>query len=391
VRVERTRLMRAIKKVGLAVERRNTIPILSNMMLGAGGGLMTLTGTDLDLQIGATLPYEGDGLETTFGAHLGLYGLLRAADRAEYAELSTDGNKLNMEAGRVKGSLHTLPVDDFPALGHVSNGWSAPAGAAFIDALARVSRAMSTEETRYYLNGVFLHHVSNWTYRLVATDGHRLIAIDVPLPDATPDVELLNKNSGGGIIIPRKAVNTLIKLSREARSEPIKLRLGNQAKNTDEGLRSGGSITRFRALIDGDVGVELMTKLIDGTFPDYKRVIPQAGLGENRAKVRTADLKRALGGISGLSTENTRAVKLHVDRGMLALSITSPENGMATIQIDAETSGKGFEIGFNARYLTDVATAGEFTMLEMADAAAPCRVTDPAEAESVGVIMPMRI
>lgn len=400
MRVARKDLMAAIKAVAPVTEKHNTIPILGTMLLRATGSRLWLTTTDLDLTATTSVAYIDNGFDTALGNVMGLYGLLKASADGDVVrlvqELSEDKKfrgKIGIGCGDMSASLTALPVDDFPEIPRQRRDWTATAGTDFMRALARVSIAVSTEETRYYLNGIYFHHVKDWTYRLVATDGHRLVYANVELPDAAAldDSPFDPGSTKAGVIIPRKMLQHMLRVHNADRTAPVVLALGPCCLN-DKGkpLEGGGGVARFGVEV-GDV--QLVTKLIDGTFPDYTRVIPPANAEAHTAKVKTADVRRVLGGLMGMASERTKAIKLTIGHQNVNFSVTSPENGNAGINVEAETGGNPYEIGFNGRYLLAMATAtgGEHMLLQAADAASPCRITDPDATDVVTVCMPMRV
>ena len=227
--------------------------------------------------------------------------------------------------------------------------------------------AISMEETRYYLNGIYLHDASNngsTSLRAVATDGHRLSRIDVALPDGAAGMP--------GIIVPRKAVSELRKLIDELD--------GDVAVSLSE--------TKIRFAFDE---VVLTSKLIDGTFPDYNRVIPAGN--DKVLEIESERFSRAVDLVSTVSTEKTRSVKLSLSKGQLVISANSPDNASADEQLDVDYDAQDIQIGFNSRYLLDVTSQvdGEHIRFSMADAASPTLVHDTGDAEALYVLMPMRV
>jgi DNA polymerase-3 subunit beta len=231
----------------------------------------------------------------------------------------------------------------------------------------RTSFAISTEETRYYLNGIYLHVTENEAVpvlRAVATDGHRLARMEMPRPDGAENMS--------GVIIPRKTVNELRKL----------------IEDTEETVAVALSDTKVRFSFDD---VELISKLIDGTFPDYQRVIPEAN-----DKVMEVDRKTfsdAVDRVSTISTEKSRAVKVELNNGSLVLTASSPDDGTATEELEVSYTGDRLEIGFNSRYLLDITKQieGDNARFVMADSASPTLVRDVADASALYVLMPMRV
>ncbi|PWC33561.1 DNA polymerase III subunit beta [Azospirillum sp. TSO35-2] len=374
ITIERAALLRSLGHVQSVVERRNTIPILSNVLLRAGDGELSLAATDMDLEIVETVPATvGRPGGTTAPAHT-LFDIVRKLPDGSQVELDIggDGTILTLRSGRSQFKLSCLPVEDFPQLssGELKHNFSV--GAADLRALVDRTRfAISTEETRYYLNGIYLHAtkaktngVESSVLRAVATDGHRLARVEMPLPDGADGIP--------GVIIPRKTVTEIRKLIDEA-ADRIELSL------SDNKIRFG-----FDSVV-------VTSKLIDGTFPDYERVIP---VGND--KVMEVDAKlfaAAVDRVATISTEKSRAVKLSLVRGALTLSATSPEAGSATEELEVNYQESPLEIGFNSRYLLDITQQieGEGAQFTLADAASPTIIRDVADSTALYVLMPMRV
>ena len=372
--VERAALLRGLSHVQSVVERRNTIPILSNVLIEASSGRMALTATDMDMTIVEAVPASvaAEGA-TTASAHT-LYDIVRKLPDGAEVELDdsgTDGGdsgRIQLRAGRSRFVLSCLPREDFPTMGDddMPHSFSLESGRlrTLID---RTRFAISTEETRYYLNGIYVHAVAangSSSLRAVATDGHRLARIDMALPEGAGEIP--------GVIVPRKTINELRRLIEET-EDPVEIRLSE----SKVGFTVGNSV--------------LTSKLIDGTFPDYERVIPSGN-----DKVLEVDCRRfadAVDRVSTISTEKTRAVKLAIGGGNLTLSANSPDAGSATEELEVNYSAEPMEIGFNSRYLLDIAQQIEGTdaQFTMADAASPTIVRDLANADALYVLMPMRV
>lgn len=368
--IERATLLKSLSHVQSVVERRNTIPILSNVRLEGRTGTLSLNATDMDLDIVETVAADvvRPGA-TTAPAHT-LYEIVRKLPDGSQVELdfSADDGQLTLRSGRSKFSLACLPVEDFPAM----SGGDLP----YVFALAaeelkglidRTRFAISTEETRYYLNGIYLHATESSGLRVlraVATDGHRLARVEVPLPEGGFGMP--------GVIVPRKTVAELRKLVEETVVE----------------VTVSLSETKIRFAFDNAV---LTSKLIDGTFPDYERVIPA-----DNDKVLEVDCRafaQAVDRVSAISTEKSRAIKLAVEKGALTLSASSPENGSAVEEVEANYDSSPMEIGFNSRYLLDILSQieGDAARFTMADAASPTVVREVADGSAVYVLMPMRV
>lgn len=372
--IERAALLRSLGHVQSVVERRNTIPILSNVLLKAKDGELSLAATDMDLEMVETVPASitrPGG--TTAPAHT-LYDIVRKLPDGSQVELdvSGDGAMLTLRAGRSQFKLSCLPVEDFPQLSGGDLKHSFALAVADLRALIDRTRfAISTEETRYYLNGIYVHAARNAAatgdipvLRAVATDGHRLARVEMPLPDGASGIP--------GVIIPRKTVMEIRKLIDEA-ADRIEISL---------------SENKIRFAFDQ---ILVTSKLIDGTFPDYERVIPTGN--DKVLEVDARLFAAAVDRVATISTEKSRAVKLAVTRGTLTLSATSPEAGSATEELEVNYQDSPLEIGFNSRYLLDITQQieGEGARFTMADAASPTIIRDVADGTALYVLMPMRV
>jgi DNA polymerase-3 subunit beta len=370
ITIERAALLRALGHVQSVVERRNTIPILSNVLLKAENGRLHLSATDMDIEVvevvTASVAREG---RTTAPAHT-LYDIVRKLrDGAEVElDVQAERNLLLLRSGRSTFQLACLPAEDYPVMSGGQFGHEFPLAAAELKSLIDRTRfAISTEETRYYLNGIYLHVAKNGevpVLRAVATDGHRLARVEILLPEGATGMP--------GVIVPRKTVMELRKLLDEV----------------EESVTVALSETKIR--FDFGDGV-LSSKLIDGTFPDYDRVIPATN--DKVLEVDAKSFAEAVDRVSTISNEKSRAVKLAVNQGTLTLSAASPENGTATEEIEVSYNAAPIEIGFNSRYLLDITQqiVGEGAQFTMADAASPTLVRDAADSSALYVLMPMRV
>jgi DNA polymerase-3 subunit beta len=368
--IERAALQRSLAHVQSVVERRNTIPILSNVLLEADEGRLSLTATDMDLTVIEVVPCSvSDPGATTAPAHT-LYDIIRKLPEGSEVELSTSGEsgQMTLRAGRSNFSLATLPREDFPTSGPSDLPRSFELQAEELKALIERTRfAISTEETRYYLNGIFLHAAESdgiGMLRAVATDGHRLARVQMALPSGAEGMP--------GVIVPRKTVGEVYKLIEE----------------TDQPVRISLSETKIRFAFDDTV---LTSKLIDGTFPDYERVIPANN--DKQMEVDRKSFSAAVDRVSTISTEKSRAVKLALGEGSVTLSATSPDNGSAEEDVPISYSGPPLEIGFNSRYLLDIASQieGDGAVFYLSDSASPTIVRDATEDHALYVLMPMRV
>lgn len=368
--IERATLLKSLGHVQSVVERRNTIAILSNVRLEAGPNGLSLNATDMDLEIvetvGADVSQPGS---TTAPAHT-FYEIARKLPDGAQVEIAYSGEdgQLTLRSGRSRFSLSCLPVEDFPNMvgGTFTHTFTLRA-ADLRGLIDRTKFAISTEETRYYLNGIFLHAALSDgvdVLRAVATDGHRLARVEVPLPEGAAGMP--------GVIVPRKTVAEVRKLIEET--------------NADVTISLSDSKIRF-AFDDA----MLTSKLIDGTFPDYERVIPQDN--DKILVVEKKPFADAVDRVSAISTEKSRAIKVAVDKGTLTLSASSPEAGSATEEVSVTYDSSPMEIGFNSRYLLDIMSQieGDSARFAMADAASPTVIREVADGSAVYVLMPMRV
>lgn len=371
--IERATLLRCLSHVQSVVERRNTIPILSNVLIDASdGGSVRVMATDLDLQVVETMSaaaVDQPGA-ITVSAHL-LFDIARKLPDGSQVSLTANDNRLEVKAGRANFKLPTLPRDDFPVIveGDLPTSFELPARL-LAELIDRTRFAISTEETRYYLNGIFLHVTDEDEplLKAAATDGHRLARFTLPRPEGAagmPDV-----------IVPRKAVGELRKLLDEAMEGNVLIDL---------------SASKIRFTLGGEGGLVLTSKLIDGTFPDYSRVIPTAN--DKLLKVDPKLLRSGVDRVATIATEKTRAVKIGLEAEKLTLSVTSPDNGTATEELMADYGAEGMEIGFNANYLKDILDQieGDTVEMHLADAGAPTLIRQNEHSAALYVLMPMRV
>ncbi|MFD2238782.1 DNA polymerase III subunit beta [Aureimonas populi] len=368
--IERSNLLKSLTHVHRVVERRNTIPILSNVLLRTESGALRLKATDLDIEITESVPATGEREGgTTVPAHL-LYDIVRKLSDGAEVKLSTnaEGTQMTVASGRSNFRLQCLPEADFPDItaGQFTHSFQLKASE-LARLIERTQFAISTEETRYYLNGIFLHTIDvdgAPRLRAVATDGHRLARAETDAPAGSEGMP--------GIIVPRKTVGELQKLLGEAEDEIL--------------VELSDSKIRF-TLSD----IVMTSKLIDGTFPDYQRVIPT---GNDKAlTLDRAVFASAVDRVSTISSERGRAVKLAVADGQLTLTVNSPDAGTATEELAVGYEADSIEIGFNARYLLDITgqLSGEEAVFMMADPGSPTLIKDGADEGTLYVLMPMRV
>ncbi len=363
--IDRMSLLRPLSHVQSVVERRNTIPILANVVLRAQDGQLSLTATDMDMdivtEVGCAVATPGTA---TMPAHL-LYDIARKLPDGAEVELSVLNGHANISAGRSSFRLPTLPVEDFPAISSSELPISFILVSADLRDLIDVTKfAISTEETRYYLNGIYFHKAENGNLCAVATDGHRLALTQQALPPGATQMP--------SVIIPRKTVGELRKL----------------LDDYDGDVSIGLSETRIEF---GFGTVRLTSKLIDGTFPDYTRVIP---VGNDRImQVDAGSFAAAVDRVSTISSEKSRSVKMGLKPGILILSASNVDASSATEELEISYAGPEMEIGFNARYLLDIAGQVNNDTVEfaLADQGSPSLVRAPGDDASLFVLMPMRV
>ncbi|WP_460448367.1 DNA polymerase III subunit beta [Alsobacter sp. SYSU BS001988] len=370
VTVERAALFRSLGHVHRVVERRTTIPILSNVLIRAEAGELSLRATDLDLEVterlGADVSQPG---AITVPAYV-LYDIVRKLPDGAQVSLETTGDtgQVTIKSGRSRFTLQALPETDFPDLAAGEMGFRFKVVAGELRRLIEKTQfAISTEETRYYLNGIYLHTLESGgkpVLRAVATDGHRLARVETAAPEGSAGMP--------GVIVPRKAVSEIIKLVDEA-GEAVEVEL---------------SPTKIRLTMGP---VVLTSKLIDGTFPDYQRVIPSGN--DKDLVVDKAEFAAAVDRVSTISSERGRAVKLAIGDRRLTLSVTNPDSGSATEEIEVDYDAAPLDIGFNARYLLDITAQleGDTALFKLADPGSPTLVQDREGAAALYVLMPMRV
>lgn len=369
VTIERNSLLKTLGHVQSVVERRNTIPILSNVMIEANGDTVAMTATDLDIAIiETTHAMVLTAGSTTVPAHT-LFDIVRKLPDGSEVELTLEENdRLVVKAGRSRFTLACLDKEDFPATSEDDLPHRFEIASEELKRLIDKARfAISTEETRYYLNGIYLH-VANTEdgprFRAVATDGHRLAQVEQDVPEGATGMP--------GIIIPRKTVAEVRKLIDE----------------TEGAISVGVSDTKIRFAFEG---VKISSKLIDGTFPDYSRVIPEGN--DKQLEMDCRIFAEATDRVSTISSDKTRSVKLSIAPDSLTLSVNSPDSGTATEELTAAYSADPLEIGFNSRYLLDILAQieGETVQVYLNDPSAPTVLKDIMDDAVLYVLMPMRV
>jgi len=368
--IERAALLRALGHVQSAVERRNTIPILSNVLLSAERDTLSFSATDLDMEIVDEAPAQVDQPgQITAPAHT-LYEIVRKLPEGADVSLGFTGEdpRLTVQAGRSRFNLPVLPAGDFPVMS--SEGLSGDFSLDVADLIRLVDKtrfAISAEETRYYLNGMYLHSVvedGSQKLRAVATDGSRLALADMPAPEGAVGLP--------GIIVPRKTIGEARRLLEDA-GENVQLQISPQK-------------VKF-----GFGGASLTSKVIDGNFPDYGRVIPK----DNTRSVNV-DAKlfaQAVDRVATISAEKSRSVRLAFESGKVVLTVRNMEAGQAVEELEVDYDGDAFELSFNARFLLDITDqiAGETMELRFGGPNDPALVLDPADGLVQYILMPLRV
>ncbi|WP_029041068.1 DNA polymerase III subunit beta [Cucumibacter marinus] len=371
VTLERNHLLKSLGHVHRVVERRNTYPILSNVLLSAHDGQLDLRATDLDVEMTESVPaMVSVAGTTTVPAHT-LYEIVRKLSDGAEVSLETEGGgeQMVLTSGRSRFNLACLSADGFPDLksGEFTHSFAIKAGL-LGELIERTQFAISSEETRYYLNGIFFHTMSGDDgnlLRAVATDGHRLARAEAEAPAGAEGMP--------SIIVPRKTVAEAQKLLDDKDAE----------------VAIEVSETKIRFAVGG---VVLLSKLIEGNFPDYESVIPAHN--DKRMVVDTASFKQAVDRVSTIASDRGgRAVKLGLSEGLLELTVTNPDHGTAREELPVEFEAEGFEIGFNARYLLDIIDQihTDSAVFRFSDAGSPTLVEADTETNALYVLMPMRV
>ncbi|MES2913968.1 MAG: DNA polymerase III subunit beta [Pseudomonadota bacterium] len=368
--IERATLLKALAQAQSVVERRNTIPILANVLIEAEGAQVSFRATDLDIEVVDRAPAMVERAGSTTVSAVMLHEIVRKLPDGALVNLSEDAaaGRLTITAGRSTFSLATLPKEDFPvmATSEYSSNFSAPAPV-LRRLFDKAKFAISTEETRYYLNGVYMHVSQGETgkvLRCVATDGHRLARIDAPLPDGAEGMP--------GVIVPRKTVGELRKLL------------------DDDEATIAVSVSETKVRFATPV-LTLTSKVIDGTFPDYTRVIPTGNT--RKLEVDASEFAKAVDRVATVSSERSRAVKLSLEEDRLILSVNSPDSGAAEEELAVAYGDERLEIGFNAKYLLEIASQvdRENAVFLFNSAADPTLMREGNDTSAVYVVMPMRV
>ena len=354
ISIERASLLRAVSQAQSVVERRNTIPILANVLIEAEGDMASFRATDLDVEVVDKIAAQVERAGATTVSAVTLHEIVRKLPDGALVRLTADPatERLTVEAGRSNFSLAMLPREDFPVM--ASSEYTS-------------KFAISTEETRYYLNGVYMHVAQGEdgpALRCVATDGHRLARIDAPLPEGADEMH--------GVIVPRKTVGEMRKL----------------LDDDDAVIAVSVSETKVRFATPE---ITLTSKVIDGTFPDYTRVIPANNA--RKLEVDASEFAKAVDRVATVSSERSRAVKLSMDEDRLVLSVNAPDSGAAEEELAVAYGDEHLEIGFNAKYLLEIASQGdrENAVFMFNSAGDPTLMREGSDASAIYVVMPMRV
>jgi DNA polymerase-3 subunit beta len=359
------KVLSVFQSVSGIVERRHTLPILANVMIRKTGSALQFTTSDLEIQIRTTAELDGDAgnFTTTVGARK-LIDILRTMPADQTVSLESSQNKLILKGGKSKFTLQTLPAEDFPLVQEAANfgpKFSVPQKT-LKELLSQVSFAMAVHDIRYYLNGI-LFVAEGKQLSLVATDGHRLA-----FSSATLDVEVPKQE----VILPRKTVLEMQRLLSDTEGAIEMQFASNQAKFSFGGM-------------------EFVTKLVEGKFPDYNRVIPKNH--KNAIVLGRQPLLASLQRTAILTSDKFKGVRLNIDPGTLRVASNNAEQEEAVDELDIDYSGDSIEIGFNVTYLIDVLTDMEQDMVkvELSDSNSSALITIPENQSFKYVVMPMRI
>ena len=389
IQVKSSNLRRAVAIASKVIESRSSIPILGMVHCHANGAL-EVTGTDLDMTVTTRIEREAGPMSDFVLATPKQVASAIGAAGGKQVGISTIDGKAVIVSDDLRLSAGTLPVDDFPV--HLDAPlepiFAATLSKANIADFARIAMAVSTEETRYYLNGVHLSSIDNGRIRAQATDGHRLFFVEIAVPDAQGALP------AGGVIIPRKAVSVLLDLAKSS-EDGARLMIGHVAHaNRDETLApEKASKPRLRMTFRERAGrITLSSKSIDGTYPDAQRVVPAPG--GVQALFKVADLRRAIKAITGHS-KFSHATKLEFQEdGKVSISSAYAEIGLkANVVVAADHNKAGFTVGYNGAYLDSVLSAvrGDEILLDTASPDTPAIFRDPADTAWTAVLMPMRL
>ncbi|MBA3981477.1 MAG: DNA polymerase III subunit beta [Alcanivorax sp.] len=362
--INRELLLKPLQQVAGVVERRQTLPVLSNVLIEVADQQLAITGTDLELELVARLGLEGEvqGGETTVPARK-LLDICKSLPAEADIRFEVEGERMVVRSGRSRFTLSTLPATEFPNLEEDIGGSVLEVAP---DQLRRLidstAFSMAQQDVRYYLNGMLLE-LRKGRLRAVATDGHRLAMSDAEVDGITDETQ---------VIVPRKGIMELARLLGDV-SQPVRLVIGkNHAR-----------------VVAGDV--TFTSKLVDGKFPEYDRVVPREG--QRRILADRETLRQALGRVAILSNEKYRGVRIQLSEASLRLQANNPEQEEAEEEVSVDYQGTELEIGFNVSYLLDVLNTlhGTEVQIQLGDSNSSAVLTDPNVAATLYVVMPMRL
>lgn len=363
-KIQREAFLKPLQQIIGVVERRQTLPVLGNILVQADAHGLTLTATDLEVELVAGIPVEIEsGGETTLPARK-LLDICRTLPDGAEVELDIGKERATLRSGKSRFTLATLPASDFPVIEELNNAETLRLRQKDLKELIdRTHFSMAQQDVRYYLNGL-MFELDKKGIRCVATDGHRLALCELAAKTGMNDAHQ--------VIIPRKGVQELLRL------------LENE--DTEVDVQIGGNHIRV-----GMPSIRFTSKLIDGRFPDYKRVVPKDGNKEVHAD--RAVLRQALARTSILSNEKYRGIRLNLDHNILKIQAHNPEQEEAEEEMEIDYDGAGLEIGFNVTYLLDALAAlpGDQVRIVLSDANSSCLIEDISLAHCRYVVMPMRL
>lgn len=363
--MHRDDLLKPLQAVQGVVERRQTLPILANFLLAIDAGRLWVTGTDMEIELVASTPLpDAEPGEVTVPARK-FVDICRSLPADADIRLEVDGERAQVRSGRSRFTLSTLPADDYPSSDSLAGELTLNVSQGALKRLIELTHfAMAHQDVRYYLNGL-LFDIGEGVLRAVATDGHRLAIAEMP----APGVETARQ-----VIVPRKAISELLRLLGSG-DEEVTIEVGSNA---------------IRIALPE---VRLTSKLIDGKFPDYRRVVPTEESSDKQVVVDKALMRQALARASILSNDKYRAVRLSLEPGQLRVIANNPEQEEAEDEVEVDYGGEKLEIGFNVTYLIDALTAlpGEEAVMHLGDASSSCLITPKGEGDCQYVVMPMRL
>lgn len=367
--IKKEEILKGLQRIQGVVEKKNTMPILSNMLFTAEGNSVEIVATDLEIGLRGQYAAEVSKAGAVTVSAKKMYEIVRELPAEDIQIKVEDNNWVKIVSGHSQFKLVGMPKDEYPSLPDVAEeGMIAIEGDTLRDMIKKTLYAVGENDARYVLNGLFVHMTQTkggLNIRMVGTDGHRLSMIDRVI-DA--------KHKEESIIIPKKAMLELRRLLEE------------DAPKTE--LRIGFS--KNHALFKRD-GLVMVSKLIDGNYPNYLQVVPAKST--KKVSVPKEEFSHAVKRVSILSKEKTNAVKLQLEKGLLVLSTNNPDVGEASEELTVDYKGEGITIGFNSRYLMDVLAAmdRQTITLELNDALSPCLISEEGDELYKCVVMPMRV